>query len=38
MVDGVSGEDVLLIVGDLYVRVGSGKDGGDEWNAVNANK
>ena len=34
MVDGDS-EDVLLIVGDyLNARVGSGKDGGDEWDAV----
>ena len=35
VVDDVSGEDVLLIVGDyLNARVGSGKDGGDEWDAV----
>ena len=34
LVDGVSGEDVLLIVGDLNARVGSGNDGGDEWDAV----
>ena len=35
VVDDVSDEDVLLIVGDyLNARVGSGKDGGDEWDAV----
>ena len=27
MVDDVSGEDILLIVGDLNASVGSGKDG-----------
>ena len=34
VVDDVSGEDVLLIVADLNARIGSGKDGGDEWDAV----
>ena len=34
VVDDVSGEDVLLIVGDLNASVGSGKDGGNEWDAV----
>ena len=34
VVDGVSGEGVLLIVGDLNAGVGSGKDGRGEWDAV----
>lgn len=34
VVDGVSTEDVLLIVGDFNTRVGSGKVGGDEWEGV----
>ncbi len=34
VVDGVSAEDVLLIVGDLNVRVGSGRIGGDRWDGV----
>ena len=34
VVDGVSAEDVLLIVGDLNARVGSGKTDLDEWDGI----
>ena len=34
VVDGVSAEDVLLVVGDFNARVGSGQMGGDEWDGV----
>ncbi len=34
VVDGVSAEDVLLIVRDLNARVGSGRIGGDRWDGV----
>ena len=34
VVDGVSPEDVLLIMGDFNARVGSGQVGGDEWDGV----
>ncbi len=32
--DGVSAEDVLLIVGDLNARLSSGRIGGDRWDGV----
>ena len=34
LVDGVSAEEVLLIVGYLNARVGSGRIGGDRWDGV----
>ncbi len=30
----MSAEDVLLIVGDLNARLGSGRIGGDRWDGV----